>query len=192
MITQRILEILKMAERPTYIILNILMGGFNYKRIKRKAFYPTLPDFNSPETHEIIKTKNKNKFYSLLSRLKKQGFIEKKIKQSKIYWKLTSKGEKRLENLKNALKFPKLFYKQEKDNRLNIVIFDIPEKYRRKRNWLRNNLLALGFTILQKSVWIGKNKIPKDFLKAMTELEIIDFIHIFKISKTGTIRELNF
>ena len=189
MTTQRILELLKKAEQPTYILLNILVGGYSYTRAKRKAFYPTLPDFNSGE---ISETKNKNKFYSLLSRLKKQGFIEKKRKGNKTYWKIAPKGEKRLEKLKNILRFPKLFYKQEKDNEFNIVVFDIPEKHRPKRNWLRSNLLALGFVMLQKSVWIGKNKVPKEFLKALVELGIIDFIHIFKISKTGTIKELNF
>jgi hypothetical protein len=57
MTTQRILEILKRAERPTNIILNILIGGFNYQRMKRKAFYPTLPDFNNYETYATPETK---------------------------------------------------------------------------------------------------------------------------------------
>ena len=43
--------------------------------------------------------------------------------------------------------------------------------------------------MLQKSVWIGKNKIPEEFLKALAELDLMNFIHILKISKTGTIAE---
>ena len=187
--TQRILEVLKKAERPTYILLNIFIGGYSYQKLKRRALYPTLPDF---ENNEPSTEKTKNNFYSLLSRLKRQGFVERKRKGSKTFWKITPKGEKRLEKLKNIFKAPRLFYKQEKDGGLNIVVFDIPEKHRAKRNWLRSNLLSLDFIMLQKSVWIGKNKLPEEFLKALAELDLIEFVHIVKVSKTGTIKELNF
>lgn len=186
--TKQILEFLKKAERPTNVLLDIFIGGYNYKELKRKALYPTLPDFKSSG---LAVEKTKNNFYSLLSQLKKQGFIEKKQKESGTFWKITSRGEKKLEKLKNIFKFPKLSYKQEKDNGLNMIVFDIPEKHRAKRDWLRYVLLALEFTMLQKSVWIGKNKLPEEFLKALNELDLTNFVHILKIFKTGTIKELN-
>ncbi|MEK7193921.1 MAG: hypothetical protein AAB651_01020, partial [Patescibacteria group bacterium] len=95
--TQRILEVLKKAERPTYILLNIFIGGYSYQKLKRRALYPTLPDF---ENNEPSTEKTENNFYSLLSRLKRQGFVERKRKGSKTFWKITPKGEKRLEKLK--------------------------------------------------------------------------------------------
>ncbi len=69
--TKRILEFIKKAERPTNVLLNIFIGGYNYKKLKRKALYPTLPDYKNTEP---TVEKTKNNFYALLSRLKKQGF----------------------------------------------------------------------------------------------------------------------
>jgi len=45
--------------------------------------------------------------------------------------------------------------------------------------------------MLQKSVWLGKNKLPEEFLKALAELDLIDFVHIFKIGRAGTIKKLD-
>ena len=179
-----ILKTLEKASKPTNILLNMFIGGFNYKEFKRKALYPTLPDFSEKE----IK-RNESNFYSLLSYLKKQGFVKKGQKRNKTYWIITSLGKEKLEKLKSA--FPKLTYKQEKDDGLNIFTFDIPEKQKAKRNWLRRSLLALNFKMLQKSVWIGKNKLPEEFLKDLNDLKLIDFIHIFRVNRTGTIKELN-
>ena len=40
------------------------------------------------------------------------------------------------------------------DNKWRVVFFDIPEKYRRGRDSLRNKLRELGFYELQKSVFV--------------------------------------
>lgn len=188
--TRLILEILKKSRKTTDILLNILIGGFNYREFKRKALYPTLPDFSGANNKRFLSKKNKNTLYSLLSRLKKQGLVEKERKRKKTYWIITSLGIKRFEKLRNI--FPRSVYKREKNGGLSMVIFDIPERYKTKRDWLRKNLLELEFTMLQKSVFIGKNKLPEEFLKDLADLGLIDFIYIFKITKTGTIKELNF
>jgi hypothetical protein len=191
--TQTILEALKKTKRSTYILLNIFLGGFNYKKFKRKVFYPTLPEFSKNKEAEIdlnLLKKEKHKFYSLLSQLKKQGFIEKEKKKNKIYWKITTLGEKRFEKLKNLYRFPRKDYKKEKDNGINIIVYDIPEKKRGVRDWLRDSLVALGFVILQKSVWLGKSKLPEEFLKSLADLGIIDYVHVFRITKIGSIKEL--
>lgn len=192
--TRLILETLKKTGRATDFLLNVFLGGFNYKGLKRKVFYLTLPDFsgiNKTKFDSRILEKEKHRFYSLLSKLKKQGFIKKGEKRRKIFWRITPLGEKKIEKLKNIFSFPKFNHKEGKDNGINIIVFDIPEKHKTKRDWLRHTLLTLGFTMLQKSVWIGKNKLPEEFLKALAELNLVDFVYIFKISKTGTIKEFN-
>ncbi len=188
--SETILKALKITGRTTAMLLNVFMGGFNYRDMRRKALYPTLPDFSrKKENIEFLDVK-KQCFYSLLYQLKKQGFIEKKQKMGKTYWAITNLGKRRLDNPKKSFSFPlKIIYKKEKDDGFNIVVFDIPENKRAKRDWLRKNLLALDFSILQKSVWIGKNKLPEEFLKDLNDLGIMDFIHIFKVSKTGTLKE---
>ena len=65
---------------------------------------------------------------------------------------LTQKGrlkslECRLNNLKNK--------KEKWDGKWRMVAFDIPEKYRKGRNALRNKLKSIGFRELQKSVFVA-------------------------------------
>ncbi|MEK7168158.1 MAG: hypothetical protein AAB707_00410, partial [Patescibacteria group bacterium] len=183
--TKLILETIKRAGQATDVLLNIFIGDNTYKNLKRKVMYPTLPDFSRADKIKIdplLLEKEKHKFYSLLSRLKKQGFIKKEQKRKGIFWEITPRGEQRIERLKNIFHFPRINYKTEKDSGINLIIFDIPEKHKAKRQWLRYVLLSLDFTMLQKSVWIGKNKIPEEFLKALAELDLMNFIHILKIS----------
>ena len=68
-----------------------------------------------------------------------------------------------------------------------IVIFDIPERERRKRNQLRRELVYLGFKKLQQSVWIGQTQIPEEFIKELKEKDILPYIHIFSVEKKGTV-----
>jgi len=192
--TQLILEILKKTGRITESLLNIFLSGYDYKKMKRRVFYPTLPDFSKTDTTRInpkLLQKEKHKFYSLLSRLKRQGFVEKKQKGNKTWWTITSLGREKLEKIKITFHFPLFNVRHEKDNDISLIVFDIPEKHRAKRDWLRSTLLALGFTMLQKSVWIGRNKLPEEFLNALAELDLIDSVHIFKITQTGTLKKLN-
>ena len=187
--TKLILKTLKIAGRTTAVLLSVFMGGFDYMGMKRKAFYPTLPSFPYEKENKQVLEKQKHRFYSLVYQLKKQGFIEKKREKNKTYWLITTLGKKRLDNSNNKLSsLPKIIYKKEKDDSFNIVAFDIPEKKRFKRDWLRKKLLSLDFTMLQKSVWLGKNKLPEEFLKDLNDLELMNFVHIFKISKSGTLK----
>lgn len=47
-----------------------------------------------------------------------------------------------------------------------MIVFDIPEKKRKYRDYLRKMLKALGFKELQKSTWVTPYPIP-DFLKEL-------------------------
>jgi len=179
-----------MSGRTTAALLSIFIGGFDYKGMKRKAFYPTLPSFSNRKENRQILEKQKHHFHSLLYQLKKQGFIQKKQEQNKTHWLITALGKKHLENLNNQLfSLTKTIYKREKDDGFNVIVFDIPEEKRHKRDWLRRNLLMLDFTMLQKSVWLSRNKLPEEFLKDLNDLELMNFIHIFKVSKSGTLKE---
>jgi DNA-binding transcriptional regulator PaaX len=84
------------------------------------------------------------------------------------------------------------FYKKIFDNKLKVIIFDIPEKERHKREWLRVSLLALGFSFLQQSVWMGKNKIPESFIVDLRDRKLLPCVEIFEINQKGTIERKNF
>ncbi len=104
----------------------------------------------------------RKRIHVYLSRLKKQGLIS----HNKSSWKIARAGKKRLVQLKKKFHFSflKTEYKKEKSNEIILVSFDIPEKEKYKRDWLRRQLQELGFTLLQKSVWMGKIALPEEFI----------------------------
>ncbi|MEK7500771.1 MAG: CRISPR-associated endonuclease Cas2, partial [Patescibacteria group bacterium] len=71
-----------------------------------------------------------------------------------------------------------------------LVMFDIPESKRKKRNWLRMNLMAANYSQLQKSVWLGYNPLPESFIKFLDELKLKNKVHIVSIAKQGTLEEI--
>ena len=84
----------------------------------------------------------------------------------------------------------KRLYAGDAAKQFTIVTFDIPERERRKRDWLRGALRNLGLAMVQKSVWIGKVKIPGELVEDMKSMRILDFVEIFEISKTGSLQQV--
>jgi CRISPR-associated endonuclease Cas2 len=77
-------------------------------------------------------------------------FFEKHGKQ--VYLRLTPEGEKEAEKFqinKLAISVPSKW-----DGRWRLIIFDIPEKKRIKRESFRGKLKEMGFRRLQKSIWV--------------------------------------
>jgi len=131
-------------------------------------------------------------YCNLIYRLKKSGLIREEIENKKKFLFLTRKGKQEMSLLKEKSKnkLPDNFYQRDKGNRFIIVVFDVPEKEKRKREWLRSALKNMEFKIIQKSVWLGKNKIPQKFLLDLSKLNLIDFVEIFEITKGGSLKEV--
>lgn len=161
-----------------------IMNEFGRKQIKRGE---------KVETNLKIKHQ-RQRFYDMLYKLKKDGLIEEGIKNEKSFFKITSKGKHKIEKLKKrqADALPNNSYKERdlKSGKFTIAVFDIPEKERKKRAWLRSVLKNLNFKMIQQSVWAGKVKIPEDFLDDLKELHLIDYVEIFEISKSGSLKQL--
>jgi len=89
----------------------------------------------------------KQSFYKAVYRLKEEGFLEE----------IEAKGERRYRaTLKGKVKILRFFKKDKKwDSKWRIVVFDIPEKKKKMRNYFREKLYDLGFRKLQESVWIS-------------------------------------
>lgn len=120
----------------------------------------------------------------LIYKLKKDGLVTEK--SEKLY--LTGKGQNKLEILKNKLQ--KKAYKTEAAGNFTIVAYDVPEAKNRERRWLREALGNMNLRMLQQSVWIGKVKLPKEFLEDLKNLDLLNCVEIFEITKSGTLREL--
>ena len=126
------------------------------------------------------------RYYDVVYRLKKDKLI--KCEKGKLFV-LTSLGKSKLKKLNTNNSFPRVRRTEnESKNNLVLAIFDIPEKHRRKRRWLRHILQRYGFSMLQKSVWMGRISIDKEFIKSLKDLGILEYVEILEITKTGSIK----
>jgi DNA-binding transcriptional regulator PaaX len=123
-------------------------------------------------------------FRTALSRLKAQDLVEN---EGYGIWALTKKGKGALAAPDAKEKRYAKFRKDAAGKRDTIIIFDVPEKKRTVRGYLRGELVALGYERLQKSVWIGAGPLPMEFIKQVREWDVLDTVHIFSIRERGTI-----
>lgn len=125
---------------------------------------------------------SKQTFSTILWRLQKQGLVSRKSGR----WHVSDKALKLLHGVNFA---PNAGLPPE-DGLIRIVIFDIPERDRKKRHWLRSELVLSGYKMLQKSVWIGYRPLPADFLDGIEYMNLRHCIHVFGVNKKGTIDEI--
>lgn len=160
-------------------ILTDYSGGY---KLMRKRMYG-IHEFCADSTYQTKLQKIKDQtIRTTLYRLKKSGLVENKSR----IWKITKKGaaflDKRL-RLK-LLHFQPISKSKKKDI---IIIFDIPENERKKRNWLRNELKSLGFMLIQKSVWLGPSPLPKEFIKYLNKIDIVPHLRFFRVNEDDLI-----
>ncbi len=136
-------------------------------------------------------TKNSNNFQDTsdatmrvtLSRLKKRGYVENK----KGTWQITKTGRAYLAKKISSF-FPVHSKRINRQQPKSIIIsFDIPEAHKNKRDWLRIELLCLGFEMLQRSVWLGPAPIPQEFVDSLRKLQILQYIKFFEAKEADII-----
>lgn len=121
-------------------------------------------------------------FSSILSQLQAQILVERRRKNGKHIWRITPAGQKAARDGSPAVAPP------HNDGRIRLVCFDIAERDRAKRQWLRGELLALGYEPIQKSVWLGTTALPLELMEGLDTLELRESIHIFRVEGEGTLR----
>jgi len=136
---------------------NIIMGIFYAGTITIAAPLFTAIMISKFIKYVIKSRRERKNFQCVFSRLKKRGLIKISNRKGQIYISLTETGKMRagkyqIDNLeiKQAAKW---------DKKWRILIFDIQEKQRMKREALRGKVKELGLFKLQDSVWIY----PHDF-----------------------------
>ena len=147
-------------------------------RVPLEAFFPR----NYPETRlwrRLLGLDSDYRFSRkslsvILSQLQREGLVECQGRSSKATWQLTSMGERRVHGASDPIR--------------RLVIFDIPERERRKRDAIRTELAAAGYTQLQKSVWAGSMPLPEDFMELYEDLRLKGKVHIFSVRDAGTLR----
>lgn len=125
-------------------------------------------------TNLFIPQRNRRSFLNNLSRLARQGLLTIEKRPDGIGAALTTAGK---------LEFFKLFLDQSKklpDGIICIVVFDVPEKYRKQRWLLRKFLSDKAFVPLQKSVWISQFDDARVLLSLFRMLKIRGWVRVYK------------
>ena len=188
-ITLTILKLIQAGDMITKDILNtISYFGYTETYRRMKGMKSLIPERKQILQKTIKNLEERQRISKLLCKLKTAGLIIKeKNKTGATFWKITERGKSEMIKKKYNSK-PN--YKIERSNEIKIVAFDIPETKKMGRNWLREALKNLKFRMLQKSVWIGKTILPEEFFNDLQRWNILPYIEIFAISKTGTIKQL--
>ena len=101
-----------------------------------------------------------------------KNLIIKEFSEGKVIYKLTQKGiNKNILEQKDTQKW---------DGRWRIVIFDIPEKQRSIRYFLRSKLKEWEFINWQKSVWATKKNCTIPLRHLIKELNIENWVLVIE------------
>ncbi len=122
-----------------------------------------------PYFHMFCKGKSNKTCLSSLSRLKKAGLINSKGKN----FLLSPEG--RGEALAAFVGVETRLYLQKHhkwDGKWRMIFFDIPERKRQYRDYLRNTLKLLGFKKFQGSIWVYPHRAPSFLKQLLFEEEI--------------------
>jgi len=117
---------------------------------------------------------NKQLFNNNLYRLKSKGILNFDYEKNIIINK---------SNLKRYTLFSKIVEKPVGDTKI-MVMFDIPEKKRKIRNWLRLHLKLWDFKMIQQSVWLGQGPLPKEFAERLQLFGISKCVKVLKVQST--------
>lgn len=190
--TEKVLEFLQVGVEATGDFLEMLTLSSGEFQREYKRFLGRGP---RPYRNDLAEWYRRRKTYrTMLARLKRQGLIEKKEYGGRSVWKTTSKGADRLQQMRerrcNPFSLASARFASRGERQWTIVIFDIPEREKGKRRWLREALKSLQFAFLQRSVWIGKNGVPEEFMDAIEERKLLRYIHILTVKKGGTLEHI--
>jgi DNA-binding transcriptional regulator PaaX len=115
-----------------------------------------------------------------LARMHRKKYINKFLDG----WSITDEGRRYSKQIQPLSYLLSPFTKNSISN--TIISFDIPEKNRAVRNWLRNQIKIFGYKMLQQSLWIGPGPLPIIFIKRLEYLDIRKNVKIFKINSKST------
>lgn len=124
---------------------------------------------------------SKPTFSVILNRLKKQGLVVRVGGKRYAVWRVTAKGKSKVNHHRME--------PAQRDGIPRLVVYDIPELERKKRDWLRYALIACGYEQLQRSVWLGYCPLPEEFIQFVKDMSIRKSVHIVSIHKTGTLAD---
>ena len=139
----------KLAEAGEFTVNGLLNAIWGLGTMAAAMFLPYHSSYRALKSatgvsSPTIDLQTKVAFWSLISKLKKEGLVAE-IKKSKLT--MTKDGYDYLEEKSQTPSWFKTYktIRNQNKNKLILVIFDIPEVHRLKRDWLRFQLNNLEF-----------------------------------------------
>ncbi len=123
--------------------------------------------------------KNRAKFSQLVYHLKVKGYIKVKDLEGKKAVMITKEGIGKV--LKASFKIEGRV--KRKDGKWIMLIFDMPQKYKKSRDLLRSILLNLGYKILQQSVWITPYDVSDKTEKLLQYYSLEKYVKILVVEE---------
>ena len=106
------------------------------------------------------KKPDEKRFYNAFYHLRRKGLIEMNYNGQQLYVSLTKEGKEYVKN--NQIDYLEIKKPQHWDGKWYILIFDIRERQKVKREALRGKLKELGLFKLQDSVWVCPYNFQKE------------------------------
>jgi len=123
--------------------------------------------------------KKKRKLYAIFQNLKRRELFQEKFFGDSRSYVITAKGKLSILRLKikqlNRAKF--------KNKLWLMVLFDVPERLRKKRDIFRTILYEMGFEQLQKSVWVTPYNVVKELKELIKNCNLEKFAKYLFVKK---------
>lgn len=123
--------------------------------------------------------KSRHDFAKFIGRLKQLGYLKTVIQKDKKAIILTPKALEKI--LK--LDIEKSDKKKRRDGKWQMIIWDIPENFKKTRERFRTALRLLGYQQLQKSVWVNPYDVEKQTEKLIRFYGVESYTKLFLISE---------
>lgn len=151
------------------------LGEMTIETFLNPSLYADLPSGNFRFSFEDNKPREAT-IKQTISRMQKHGLIKKEGGK----YILTFIGK----NIAKYILGRKKIFEKKWDKKYRVVIFDIPEKKKHLRNWLREELYLLKYEKLQESVFVGKFPLSRDLIEEINHKKIkknVDYLLVEKI-----------
>jgi len=140
--------------------------------------YPDYSDLKKLEQKRL----GKERFGRLIRYLKYNDYLYIKKDKNKLAIILTPKGAEKILEIKQKIDGSS----KRRDGKWQMIIFDIPEDIRKKRDYLRAGLKRLEYQKLQQSIWICPYDVFKDTQELIKYLKLEPFIKLLLIEEIKT------
>lgn len=175
-------SILKMSEGIFGELIDVLLWEMVFLGVSSVNFSRTTWQARV-EADKFLEQVNFETIKNAIANARQKGFI-KKANHKRAWPEITEEGKKRLKEL-----VPHYDIKRVWDRRVYLITYDIPEKKKNSREFLRAFLRRLGCGMVQESVWLTPYN-PKEVLEEFIgERNLVGNILVSDIGEDGSIGE---